>query len=117
MGGFTAFIKKRYPKSAYLLECQRCFSVWAGLTATLTFVVFPWLNWPLALSWLYIWHNEVVFQRRVAMQGREFRVTLNKEGNFQVKSDLTSQEISQVMAMVAPNIMKTANGAVSSGSN
>lgn len=38
----------------YVLSCPRCVSVWAGVAVTIAFILLPWINWPLALSWLYI---------------------------------------------------------------
>ena len=39
-------------------HCGLCMSVWAGALATASFVWLPWLNWPLALSWLWLAYNE-----------------------------------------------------------
>ena len=39
---------------SYLWQCPRCLSVWSGMWVTVCFIVWPWLNWPLALSWVYI---------------------------------------------------------------
>ena len=35
-------------------HCGLCMSVWAGALATASFVWLPWINWPLALSWLWL---------------------------------------------------------------
>ena len=45
-------IRQRWPH--YLWGCPRCVSVWAGGAATACFFYLPWLNWPLAISWLYL---------------------------------------------------------------
>lgn len=42
----------------YVLTCPRCLSVWMGIVTTAAFAFVPWLNWPLALSWCYIWQME-----------------------------------------------------------
>ncbi len=39
--------------------CVRCISVWTGLVATLLYFYFPWGNWPLGLSMLYLIQNAV----------------------------------------------------------
>lgn len=49
----TQWIRDRWP--SYLWTCHRCLSVWSGIAATALFFTVPWLNWPLALSWLYFW--------------------------------------------------------------
>lgn len=48
----TEPLRRRYPH--YLWTCPRCLSVWMGGVAVLIYLAFPWLNWPLALSQLYI---------------------------------------------------------------
>lgn len=45
-------IRKRFP--GYLLTCPRCVSVWAGIACTAAYLLWPWANWPLALSWSYL---------------------------------------------------------------
>lgn len=46
-------VRKRLSKYT-LFSCARCLSVWAGLVATVSFVYFPWFNWPFALSMAYM---------------------------------------------------------------
>lgn len=62
MDRITEGLRKRYPH--YLWTCSRCLSVWAGALAVIVFYVSPWLNWPLALSWLYISGLEYAPARR-----------------------------------------------------
>lgn len=52
-------VRERFP--SILWTCFRCFSVWASAFAVVTFVYFPWGNWPLALSWLALWRKESMF--------------------------------------------------------
>lgn len=52
MDRITEPLRRRYPH--YLWTCPRCLSVWMGGAAVVIYLVFPWLNWPLALSWFYI---------------------------------------------------------------
>ena len=35
-------------------HCSLCMSVWAGIAATAFLLAVPYLNWPLAASWLYL---------------------------------------------------------------
>lgn len=56
-------VRRRAPRW-YVLTCPRCLSVWVGLACTLAFAFIPWLNWPLALSWMYIWRMEIMQYRR-----------------------------------------------------
>jgi len=53
--------RRRYPY--YVWQCGRCVSVWAGGVCTLALVYGPWVNWPLALSWLVIVIQEWRFRR------------------------------------------------------
>ncbi len=52
----TEWLRQKWP--TYLWTCPRCLSVWMGAAATVLFVFIPWMNWPLALSWLYMWRIE-----------------------------------------------------------
>ena len=48
-------VRRRFPKVPW--GCSLCMSVWAGIVATIFMALLPWLNWPLALSWLYLSKN------------------------------------------------------------
>lgn len=58
----TQWVRNRWP--SYLWTCHRCLSVWAGAAATTIYFTVPWLNWPLALSWLYFWWVQDLLPRR-----------------------------------------------------
>lgn len=45
-------IRRRFPAIPW--GCMLCMSVWGGGVATVFFLTVPWLNWPLAFSWLYL---------------------------------------------------------------
>lgn len=64
----TLKLRQRFPW--YIFCCQRCFSVWAGIFATALFFLWPWANWPFALSWLYLWHAESIVTRNAARELR-----------------------------------------------
>lgn len=55
-------VRRRWPH--YLWGCPRCVSVWAGMTVTGLLIFVPWLNWPLALSWLFLVKLDVMHLRR-----------------------------------------------------
>lgn len=38
-------------------HCGLCMSVWGGVVATAFLALLPWLNWPFALSLLYVTHG------------------------------------------------------------
>ncbi len=55
-------VRERFPQLPW--QCVRCASVWAGIAATIFLVVLPWINWPLALSWLYMAYGDYVLARQ-----------------------------------------------------
>lgn len=82
----TANIRKAFP--SYLWGCARCISIWAGIAVTLLFYYYPWANWPLALSWLWIaW-----LDRKVARSGRVLRATV-KDGHLRWHNELDGPEL------------------------
>jgi len=113
--------KLRTKLNTYILSCPRCFSVWAGAwcTALLACSQFsgwahhlPWLNWPFALAWVYLWHIESVTTKRVESRGRMFSVELNKAGQFSVtRVELNRQEMEKIIEMIyAPQQTQAASG-------
>lgn len=69
MDRISASFRARFPH--YLWGCPRCVSVWAGAVCTALWYTVPWLNWALALSWLYIVAMEYRAQRQE--QARQLR--------------------------------------------
>lgn len=111
----TDRLRKRFP--TYLWQCPRCMSVWAGgWTALVLFLgqtamlghlahsVILWLNWPFALSWMYLWHLDYVSSKRIAARGREMIVRVAPTGQWSIaKTDLTLPEMQSIaVQMVAP---------------
>ena len=45
-------VRKATPKIPW--NCSLCMSVWSGIISTVSLVIYPWLNWPFAFSWLYL---------------------------------------------------------------
>jgi hypothetical protein len=82
----TANFRKAFP--SYLWSCPRCLSVWAGIAVTLLFYFYPWANWPLALSWLWIaW-----LDRKQAKGGRVLKVSV-KDGQMKWHNELDGPEL------------------------
>jgi hypothetical protein len=101
MDRITEPLRKKFP--SYLLQCQRCLSVWAGAYVSLAFVFVPYLNWPFAISWLYFVHNDMLYQHRLR-KGREFRVEVTPDNRVNLlRSELTPSEIQSLLSqMIIP---------------
>lgn len=93
----TASFRGKHP-NWYLLSCARCVSVWAGIVCSVLFVYTPFLNWPLALSWLYITYaDRVMLQLRLKTQ-KELIVRMDKAGAYRLlKSDFTQIEMGHII--------------------
>ena len=48
----TQRIRQQWP--LYIWACPRCLSVWCGILAVIVFMAVPIVNWPLAISWVYM---------------------------------------------------------------
>lgn len=62
--------------------CVRCVSVWAGIACTGTLLWAPWLNWPLAMSWLYLFlagRAEMGRLRQQVAEARQQAIALFQE--------------------------------------
>lgn len=82
-------IRKRFP--IYFFTCHRCVSVWAGLAALLIYHFFPWGNWPLALSWIYLQHRDWKVR---TTEGRRLIVLMTPDNAMTlVRSELTQPEL------------------------
>lgn len=118
----TERLREKWP--TYLWQCPRCMSVWAAGWSTLILILglrWPlvlWLNWPFALAWLYLAQIEREVVKRVNERGRELRITLRPDGQFQFNSELQPQESIGAMQMVLQQLTKAsqpqppANGGV-----
>jgi hypothetical protein len=93
--------KLRKKLNTYLLSCLRCMSVWAGIFCALSFVYFPWLNWPFALSWLYFVHNDLVYGYRLQKQGRQFTLAIKGPQWEITRNELSQAELQQILSQVA----------------
>ena len=60
-------VRRWFPRLPW--KCPRCTAVWAGAIWTAFYLVEPWLNWPLLLSWLYFiavdWKTEWLKRNKV----------------------------------------------------
>lgn len=92
----TAKLRQKFP--TYLWQCPRCMSVWAGLFAAVGFYSWPWANWPFALSWLYIWHNEIITSKRLVTKGRRLLLEVAPDGQGKFTNELSPQEVLNFMS-------------------
>ena len=53
-------------------HCALCMSVWGGILATAFLLAVPYLNWPLAISWLYL-----AMKRGLRMETSELEARVN----------------------------------------
>ncbi len=74
----TLRLRQWFP--SYLWTCLRCVSFWAGLMATALYVYRPILNWPLALSMLYIWHAKAISEKP-----RQITLLVHANGDIELK--------------------------------
>jgi hypothetical protein len=95
----------------YLWTCPRCFSVWAAMWTTVVFILFPWMNWPFALAWLYLMHLEKTVQKRVVKYGRRFEIRVQRDGNYEVANDFNNQELQDLFNKVFPPARASAKAA------
>lgn len=97
----TLAFRQHFP--GYLWICPRCLSVWAGAIATLLYVKWPWLNWPFALAWLYLWQQDNrAFKRQ--LQKRSFLIVVEKEDHLNlVRQELTGKELDAI-AEILPRV-------------
>ena len=84
------------PWLRYLFTCTRCLSVWAGAICVGSFLIWPWLNWPLALSWVYFVHNDFIFSRRLVKKGRQLLVSHNNNGLVIERTDFGVEELAGI---------------------
>lgn len=100
----TDKLRKKWP--TYLWQCPRCMSIWSGAWVTLILLagtrwpLLLWLNWPFALGWLYLTQLEKAVVKRTVERGRELRITLKPDGQFQFNSELAQHESIGAMQMV-----------------
>ena|SRR2546428_5128058 len=72
--------RKRFP--GYFWSCARCVSVWSGIACTLSFIYLPWLNWPLALSYLFFikwdWKSRAQADKKNRIQAEVERLAIQE---------------------------------------
>lgn len=106
----TEPVRRHFPKS-YLLSCPRCMSVWCAGLATGMFLLWPFLNWPFAFAFLYLWHMDFSYDRRVRREGRQFLVSMGSNGQGRIaKSELSPQELQAVFQTIFPPPKDKVNG-------
>jgi hypothetical protein len=67
-------LRKRFGKY-YLFSCKRCMSVWTGAIATALYFIYPFLNWPLAFSWMYLFLPVLFDKQPNSIGGSSFMST------------------------------------------
>lgn len=96
----TRRLRERFP--GYLWTCPRCLSVWAGAAAAAIFVFLPWLNWPFALAWLYLWQIDSRAHRRGLAQ-RQLVVRVSGGNVLEIyRQELTGPELEAVLRGLQP---------------
>jgi hypothetical protein len=84
--------------SWYIWTCPRCLSVWAGIFCAIGFFFAPWVNWPLAFSYLYFVHNDFVYGKRRAKEGRQLVLRIGEDGvGSVIRNELAPQETIQLL--------------------
>lgn len=112
----TEKLRNRF-KHVYVFSCLRCMSVWTGIVATLIFVAFPWLNWPLALSWMYIVHIDNMIARKKIADGRKFTVKVDFLGQMSIeRAELNQYEIELIANHMVAEIAKSKSSRPPNGS-
>lgn len=108
----TLPLRKKFP--GYLWTCPRCLSVWAGMIATVFYVCWPWLNWPLALAWLYLWRQDNrAFKRQ--LQKRSFVVVIDGDGALNLtRQELNAGELDAVQEIL-PRVRSVGSGPLTHG--
>lgn len=99
----TLKLRQRFP--CYLWNCPRCLSVWAGIIVTVLFYYAPWVNWPFAMSWLYLWAADTANARRAAKkqeEGRTLKVVVKPDGQGSWNNELTPPEIVSLVEQLLP---------------
>ncbi len=89
-------VRRWLPKLPW--TCARCVSVWAGIIATVLYVWAPWVNWPLACSWLYLiqahWRVRPSVGRRLIID-----VDVNNHAHL-TQNDFDDETLPQVLQAV-----------------
>ena len=93
----TAGLRSSFP--GYVWSCGRCLSVWAGMIATALFTLHPFLNWPMALSWIYLAQRDFFTARLMARQSNRI-VIVKRAGRLAVETPdgVDSNEVLDILA-------------------
>lgn len=91
-------VRRRFP--IYLWTCPRCVSIWAGAASTLFYVYSPFVNWPFALSWLFMLHGQIAIVLQSRM-GRRIIITLHANNQINIHNDgITNEEVPKILGHV-----------------
>lgn len=99
-----ARVRSRWPSAFW--SCTRCVSVWTGIVATVVYVYAPFLNWPLALSWLYLLYAALWNRATLLSPGmRHVVISVDQAGNIYVKrNDLQAPVLKAALERLLPAI-------------
>lgn len=106
-------VRKRLPQVPW--ACSLCMSVWSGALALALLLALPWLNWPLAFSWLYLANEALRMPKQKpqapAVADAEIRIQtllneddatitglLNRNRQLAVANALAQKEIAELKA-------------------
>lgn len=98
----TLKLRTKFP--SYLWSCPRCLSVWSGIFTTLSYIFCPYLNYPLAFSWIYF----VLKDRLTTKQGKHLKVSVAPSGQWSIShNDLAPQEVLTIFHQMTSSLSRT----------
>lgn len=109
----SQWVRQKWP--LYLWTCPRCVSVWSAIAATAAFVYMPFLNWPLALSWLYIVQAQILPTLLAKIDPkydgiRKVSVALNAKNELVVeRADFDSAGLANILARLMESMRQREN--------
>ena len=80
-------------------HCELCMSVWGGAVATVILVFSPWLNWPLALSWLYLTNKDSKVNSEKPVKNSEDEFKIRAQAESQMLGALLQPGINQAVVL------------------
>lgn len=83
-------------------HCSLCMSVWAGIAATAFLLAAPYLNWPLAISWLYL-----AYERQRKVDNEELNARVNAmQAELQMTIGAIAKRGSELAAEVQSGLLR-----------
>lgn len=91
-------VRERFPRLPW--HCALCMSVWGGILATLFLLAAPYLNWPLAVSWLYLFQE----RQRKPVDGKEIEARVSA---MQAEYELQASALMRRSSVLAADLSST----------